>query len=306
MNRMSRNRVLAAAFCLGLVTAILVYAFLQNQAKQAKAEASVVAARQDIPARTIIEQGMVEIRSFPRQALPPAAAPDVESVVGMVAVSPIKARQPISMRAVAPKGAALGLSYAVPLFMRAVTVAVDPIIGVAGFLKPGDHVDVVATFNVNKGTVTKTVLQDVELLATGSQVVEEEIDPSTGKPAKPKAQPNATLAVTPTEAEKLILAESKGKLRLTLRSAGDTAFVASKGVTSRALLGVVPPDVPEKAAGAGGATTRTASAPQPLIREPAPAPWAMRPLIPGSAGPGTGKRVQIVRGTKVEDALVGD
>jgi len=310
MNPMSRSRVLATALCLGLVTAILVYAFLKSQATRAGAQQSVVAAREDIPARTIIKQGMVEIKSFPRSALPPASSENVESVVGSVALTPIEAGKPISLRQVAPKGAALGLSYAVPPFMRAVTVAVDPIIGVAGFLKPGDHVDVVATFDVNRGTVTKTILQDVELLATGSQVVETEIDPSTGKPAKPKSQPNATLSVTPRNAERLILADSKGELRLTLRPTDDRSFVVSKGITSRGMLGIVPPDVPERSVSRAGAPSggRVESAPQPIIREPAPAPWTLERLPPGSAPSGleTGKKVQIVRGTEIEEMVVAD
>jgi pilus assembly protein CpaB len=139
------------------------------------------------------------------------------------------------------RSAALGLAFVVNPGMRAVTVALDPVIGVAGFLRPGNHVDVVATFNINDGAVTKTVLQDQILLATGSQVINTSEAPGRG--TQQENVPNATLSLDPADAEKLILAESKGKLRLTLRAQGDTVLAPTRGITSRALIGYVPPDV---------------------------------------------------------------
>jgi pilus assembly protein CpaB len=191
----------------------------------------------------------------------------------------------------------------VPAFMRAVTVALDPIIGVGGFLKPGDHVDVVATFEVNDGTVTKTVLQNVELLATGSEVTAEEINPKTGRMTGSKAQPNATLAVLPTDAEKLILAESKGKLRLTLRRPDDVSFTRMKGVTGRDVIGVVPPDAPEKPVDNLLQATLAGSVGQPVAVQQ---PTAPAPAAPAKAGskPAAGKRIQIIRGAEVEETVV--
>lgn len=308
MKQMPRNRVLAAALCLAAVAAILVYAYMSRLSDESRQPVAVVAASKDIPARTIITQDMVRVNDFPRKLIPPNAAVSIDSVVGKVALQTIKEGNPISMNQLAPRGAALGLSYAVPPLMRAVTVALDPIIGVAGFLKPGDHVDVVATFDVNDGTITKTVLQDVELLAIGSQVVEGEIDPGTGKPAKPQTQPNATLAVTPQDAEKLILAESKGKLRLTLRYYGDQAKVISKGITSRQLIGYVPPDVPEKTSST--VTVRPAvsrPSPPPIVRESPPI-YSIPPLptTQTTVQEEPGKKVQVVRGTKIEEVVVSE
>ncbi|MDH7480971.1 MAG: Flp pilus assembly protein CpaB [Armatimonadota bacterium] len=305
---MPRNRVLAAALCLAAVAAILVYAYMSRLSDESRQPVAVVAASKDIPARTIITQDMVRVNDFPRKLIPPNAAVSIDSVVGKVALQTIKEGNPISMNQLAPRGAALGLSYAVPPLMRAVTVALDPIIGVAGFLKPGDHVDVIATFDVNDGTITKTVLQDVELLAIGSQVVEGEIDPGTGKPAKPQTQPNATLAVTPQDAEKLILAESKGKLRLTLRYYGDQAKVISKGITSRQLIGYVPPDVPEKTSST--VTVRPAvsrPSPPPIVRESPPI-YSIPPLptTQTTVQEEPGKKVQVVRGTKIEEVVVSE
>ena len=102
--------------------------------------------------------------------------------------------------------------------------------------------DVLATFTTDTvGTVTRTVLQDVEILALGSEVRPQEIDPKTGKVSKAEPTiPTATLAVLPGEAEKLILAENRGKLRLALRGVEDKSY-ASRTITKEvAVVGVAP------------------------------------------------------------------
>ena len=294
MAQMPRRRVIALAVCLGIATAALVVVYLNKQARLAQVSAQAVAARQDIVSGAIIKRGMVEIRTFPRNALPPGAADKLESVVDMVALQQIEAGKPISQNQVGPTHR---LAYRVPPLMRAVTVALDPIIGVGGFIRPGDRVDVIATFTVGSGAVTKTVLQNVELLATGKEVVATEIEPETGKESKPTEIPNATLAVWPMDAEKLVLADSRGKLRLALRGAEDTSFISTRGVTSRSVVGVVPPDVPEKRPVA----QRAAAAPSasgPGI------PWQIGSLPGGAAIPEAGKKIQVVRGTKVEETIV--
>lgn len=299
MNQIPRRRVIAAALCLALVTAGLVYVYMRNLERQAQVAVLAAAAKQEIASGTIVSADMVEMREFSASMLPPAAAVNVESVVGMIALEPIEVDAPISRRQVGP---AHRLAYRVPPLMRAVTVALDPIIGVGGFIKPGDHVDVVATFNVNNGTVAKTVLQDVELLATGSQLVAKEVEPETGREAKPQTIPNATLAVTPYDAEKLILAENRGKLRLTLRGADDRSFVSSKGTTSRAVMGLVPPDVPEKPRASAAARPQAAQGPAPAL------PWQIGPIsAAGTAlGSESGKRIQVVRGTELEETVVAE
>ena len=293
MAQMPRRRVIALAVCLGIVTAALVVVYLNKQARLAQASAQAVAARQDIVSGAVIKRGMVEIRTFPRNALLPGAADKLESVVDMVALQPIEAGKPISQNQVGP---AHRLAYRVPPLMRAVTVALDPIIGVGGFIRPGDRVDVIATFTVGSGAVTKTVLQNVELLATGKEVVATEIEPETGKESKPTEIPNATLAVWPMDAEKLVLADSRGKLRLALRGAEDTSFISTRGVTSRSVVGVVPPDVPEKRPVAQRAAAASASGPG--------IPWQIGSLPGGAAVPEAGKKIQVVRGTKVEETIV--
>jgi pilus assembly protein CpaB len=280
------------------------YVYLAKQAREAHAPVRVVVARHDIATGTIMNAGMVEMKSVPRDMLPPNPAIIPAEVEGQVALAAIPAGNVVSTRQIAAKSR---LSHIIPPFMRAVTVALDPIIGVGGFLKPGDHVDVIATFQVNDGTLTKTVLQDVELLATGAEVVAE---PSTGGGGQEKAktQPNATLAVNPMDAEKLILSEAKGKLRLALRRADDASFVRTRGVTGRQVMGIVPPDSPERTrvASAGASAPRPAAS-RPIMRETPPLPWQIGPVEgPSAASQLEGRKVQVVRGTKIEETVVSE
>jgi pilus assembly protein CpaB len=243
MGKFGRRTVVLAALCAGLLAALLAYLFLNQERAQAARmtqPVQVVVAAQDIPARTVIEPGMVREATRPVGTLPTNTATSVSEVMGQVTLAALKSGRPIERAAVAFPSGSLGLAYVVPEGMRAVAVALDPIIGVAGFLKAGDHVDVLATFEVDKLGVTKTVLQDVELLAIGPEIVPAETDKPGTRDARPKEQPNAILALTPDNAEKLILAESQGKLRLTLRSKGDAGKVYLAGARSDTLIGVRP------------------------------------------------------------------
>ena len=243
MGKLSGRSIMLAALCAGLLAALLVYLFLGKEKARAAAmtePVQVVVATQDIPARTVIQPGMVREATLPAATVPPNPAASVSEVMGRVTIAALAAQEPIQRAAVAAPSASLGLAYVVPEGMRAVTVALDPIIGVAGFLNAGDHVDVLATFEVEKLAVTKTVLQDVELLAIGPEILPAEVDKPSGRDAKPKEQPNATLAMDPQDAEKLILAESQGKLRLTLRPMGDDGMVSLAGVRSDTLIGLRP------------------------------------------------------------------
>lgn len=241
----TRRNVLVLAVVLALLAGAMVWVFLKNQSHvTGGTRVSAVYAKESIPASTVIEPGMVEEKVVDSSQVPDGVSTSADYIVGKVAMNSFGNGDRIQSGEVQEKSAALGLAFVVPAGMRAVTVALDPIIGVAGFLKPGNHVDVLATFNVNDGSVTKTVLQDQVLLATGTQVINSAS--MSGKQSQENV-PNATLSVDPIDAEKLILAESKGKLRLTLRPQGDIVRAYSSGINSRTLIGYVPPDVDKKA-----------------------------------------------------------
>jgi pilus assembly protein CpaB len=309
----TRRAAVLAAMCAGLLAALLAYLFLERQkarAAELTQPVHVVIAKQDISARTVIESYMVEPAVRPVGTLPRNTASYVYEVVGKVAVSSLPAGQPIQRSQVAVKSAALGLAYVVPSDMRAVTVALDPIIGVAGFAKAGDRVDVLATFQVDKISVTKTVLQNVELLAVGPEVRPTEVRRTAGGPEGPRERPNATLSVSPQQAEKLILAESRGKLRLALRPVDDDSLVALKGITTTQLIGIAPQTSTPPLPSEQQRSTMPAAYPSPAFAATAPrfSPFAgllpqLAPAAQGGAARQPGHFVEVVRGT--EKSAVG-
>jgi len=163
----------------------------------------------------------------------------------------------------------------VPPGHRAVTVAVNEVAGVAGFLTPNNKVDVVLTTPIPGSpneTISKIVLQNVPILATG-QIAQEQKD------GKPVVVPTVTLDLIPDDAEKLVLAASKGSLQLLLRNFSDASPAAARGATiGKVLSGISRPE-------------KTASA--------APAPRIIRLAAPRKAkAPTSVYSVEVTRGTE--------
>ncbi|GFO55336.1 hypothetical protein GMSM_23430 [Geomonas sp. Red276] len=155
--------------------------------------------------------------------------------MGRVAIRPIAGGDAVTEQKLKPKAGAQGsgfMTYVVPPGHRAVTVAVNEVAGVAGFLTPNDRVDIVVTTslpNNDKESVSKIILENVPILATG-QIT----DQREGKPA---VVPTVTLDLVPADAEKLVLSASKGSLQLLLRNIADSGAVDSKGATIAKVLG---------------------------------------------------------------------
>lgn len=238
------KQILLISVSVGLLAAVLVYHALAGGKTHAAPSATrvpVVVTTRPIGARTVIEASAVRTIFRPAADRPTDSITSADEVVGQVAVTALSAGKPIPREAVTPRSAALGMAFAVPDGMRAVAIALNPLVGVAGFLQPGDRVDVVATFTVDELLVARTVLQDVTLLAIGSNTCPTEGGTSTAAKKDPFTEvSNAILAVTPAQAEALILAEVGGKLRLTLRSARDQRNVTLAGARSDTLVGASP------------------------------------------------------------------
>ncbi len=144
-------------------------------ALQHPALVSVVVAAQDIPARTRLTDGFAASPRVPPADVPEGAVAARADLVGKVVLRPILAGKAVTAQAVAAPGAALGMAFALPPSQRAVTVALDPADGVDEFARPGDHVDILATDEPGSGPAeTRTVLQNVALLAVGSQTSPDE------------------------------------------------------------------------------------------------------------------------------------
>ncbi len=298
--RLTRRQALIVAVACGLLAALLSYLYLKRPASyqqqvQAPKTVEVIVATQQIETGTRISTEMVQVKSIPEDQVPKGAITQIGEATGRVAIAPIKPGDILTDKNVRKPTSALGLSFLVPEGMRAVTVAVDEVSGVGWLVKPGDRVDVLGTFELpNNVTVARIVLQDVELLAIGSQVVpEEEPTPAEGegkKATQPKRQTTATLAVTPEEAQKLILADTQGKLRLALRRAGDSTIVPVRPVSLSDLTGYRPPP-PEP------------TGPSPEQAQPQqPPPWYQQPAGQQPQAPAKKPKnaVEVVRGGQRE------
>jgi pilus assembly protein CpaB len=173
----------------------------------------------------------------------------------------------------APREAGAGLPPVIPAGLRALSVRVNEVIGVAGYVLPGTRVDVLATLNPTEkrtDAMSKVVLTNVQVLAAGTKM---EQSADGGKPSPVTV---VTLLVNPLEAERLTLASTEGKIQLALRNPLDGDTPATTGIKPAALLGTV---VPERQ-------------PAPRARVTAPAP----PPVP-QTGPDL-PSVEIIRGDK--------
>jgi pilus assembly protein CpaB len=230
--------LLGAAVIIALITTYLIYSSIQKRAGVAKApilETQPIAiATVDLKWGTVVVKEMVKMEEFLKSTLPAGAYTDMNSLVGRVVISSIRAKEPFLESRLAPQSLKTGgVAAVISSNKRAVAVRVDKVIGVAGFVYPGNRVDVLVTMAKDKGgePITKTVLENILVLAAGPEVTTVK-----GKEQQPATVDVITLEVTPEEAEKLALAATAGKLQLALRGLTDTEEVLTQGVMTPALL----------------------------------------------------------------------
>jgi pilus assembly protein CpaB len=165
-------------------------------------------------------------------------------VVGRVLIYPVKVNEPIFESRLAPMEVKTGgVAAVISPKKRAIAVKVDKVIGVSGFIHPGNRVDILMTLATGRtfNPVTKTILENILVLAVGSETKER-------KGSEEKSSPTdvITLEVTPEEAEKLALATTEGKLQLALRNFSDTESIVTRGTTVSTLVGSHSPSPPRE------------------------------------------------------------
>jgi pilus assembly protein CpaB len=249
--RLTRKQAIGVAAAIALVVAVLVYVVLNRQAHKPAvtqpAMVAVVVMKNVVPAHEEVKGGDVEIKQVPREQAPPDALRLPAEAVGSIARTELAAGSVLKRSDVTSRSAMSGLTYVIPPGMRAVTVALDPISGVGGFVFAGDRVDLLATFNAGREpTLTKTIVQDVEVLAMNEQTVrpvvrEPEATNEGGEKAEkaPATQQvrSATLAVTPHDAQVIVLSSTKGTIHLVLRRRADREQVELPPSHEYALMG---------------------------------------------------------------------
>jgi len=195
----------------------------------------VVVAAADLDVGAELTREELRIIEWPANALPAGAFNDPKDVIGRGIVLPVIQNEPILPNKLGGKDAGGGLPPAIPPGLRAVSVRVNEVIGVAGYVLPGTRVDVVATVSPsgqNNDITSKVVLTNVQVLAAGTKI---ERDGENKNKAMPVTV--VTLLVNPEEAERLTLASTEGKIQLALRNPLDKATPLTQGIRPAALLG---------------------------------------------------------------------
>jgi pilus assembly protein CpaB len=236
MARMRVFIVLVLAIAAGGVFAFGTYNYVQNlPAKTTTIPTKpVVVAAVDLQVGAEIGKDDVRIIQWPANAVPAQAMSDPSQVVGRGLVMPMIENEPFLDLKLASKEAGAGLPPAIPPGLRAVSVKVNEVIGVAGYVLPGTRVDVVATVSPTQNSVdmtSKVILTNVQVLAAGTKI---ERDAKDNKPIPVSV---VTLLVDPGQAERLTLASTEGKIQLALRNPLDKETPATPGIRPAALLG---------------------------------------------------------------------
>ena len=238
---MKKNRpllLLSAAIIIALITSVAAYSWIKKEtaAKETNLKTQPVAvAVANLSWGTALNKEMIKTATFLKGSLPEGEYfADAASLEGRVLVMPVNANEPILKSRLAPQGVtAGGVAAVVDPKKRAMAVKVDKVIGVSGFVHPGNRVDVLVSLQrpgKDDNPITKIVLQNIAVLATGTEIEQK------GRNEKPVQVDVITLELTPEEAEKLALATSEGKIQLALRNYNSSEEVATRGETISSLL----------------------------------------------------------------------
>jgi pilus assembly protein CpaB len=236
MARMRMTLVLLLALAAGGGLAYGTYNYMQSM--QVRTESlptlPVVVAASDLELGAELRPDDLRVVQWPQNAMPMGAFSSPEEIVGRGLVMPVIQNEPILPMKLAGKDAGSGLPVVIPEGKRAVSVRVNEVIGVAGYVLPGTKVDVLATASPTdkrEDMTTKLVLSNVQVLAAGTKIEQD------GEQGKPMSVNVVTLLVTPEESEKLTLGATEGKIQLALRNPLDKEMPETPGIQPASLLG---------------------------------------------------------------------
>jgi pilus assembly protein CpaB len=225
------------AFVVAAAGGLITYRSLMGRPQPAKAAAptiQIVMAAKDLEVGQVLKEGDIQLGDW-AGAVPPGAFAKPEDLYKRGVITPIYAKEPIIESRLAPKGAGGGLATLIPHGMRAFAVQVNEVVGVAGFVTAGSHVDLLIQGmspggNIALGTLSKTLIQNLEVLSAGQDFKK---DPE-GKPVPVQV---VNVLVTPEQAEVLSLASSQTSIRMTLRNPLDHDIAKTPGTAMRYVWG---------------------------------------------------------------------
>lgn len=242
----ANRRFIILAVVLGLIGAVLIYMVLNRDTSSGSQAAvggdtSVVVAKIDIPARTMVTADMLTVKLVPEADVSELAFADPTQVVGQFTRFAISANEHVLASKVVDASGSAGfsraLAYTIPEGKRALAISASEISQAGGLILPGDYIDILAVYNIEFGEKTEdawlvqTLMQNIEVLAISQTIVDTvgttETDSTSGqRPRNSEAKPlpdasTITLLVTPEQAQQLFLAERNAELRMSLRAFGD-------------------------------------------------------------------------------------
>ncbi len=243
---------------------------------------SAVVAKHELALGTLVTKDDVKLVPWPSSDPLPGGFDSVDKVVNRGVIVPVLANEPLSESKLAPIEAGAGLPPTIPAGMRAISVKVNEVIGVAGFAVPGTRVDVLAMVRENNNAMSRTVVTNVQVLTSGTRFDQEE-SRKDGKPIKTTV---VTLAVTPPDAERIALAATDGQIVLALRNPLDPQPTQTAGIRLTELMNpAAPPPVIHSAPGRKVA----------VVPPPPPPPVAQAPQP---------YRVEAIRASKRTEEIV--
>jgi pilus assembly protein CpaB len=284
--------VLGVSLLFALVISSVFYQMTARAGNAKKAEApqelrDLVVAAKPLSVGTTVKPTDIKLTKMPVSGFPKGAFGKAEEVIDRPVISNVLMDEPILEGRLAARGSGLGLAPIIPVGMRAVTVRVNDVSGISGFVLPGMRVDILVTGNppAGGGTVTVTPLQNMVVLSAGTAV-----QPDSKGQAIPAA--TVTLLATPEQAEMLTLANNEGRIQLVLRNGSDQNVERVRGSEVAELYG-------------GLASRKKAPEPSaaPRRQRPVETPIAAAPAPPPPPPPPD--QIIVIRGTTKSVEVVG-
>jgi len=284
--------VLIFALVVSAAASVLIYRLVNSQvASSAKTGTQVLMAAHNLGRGDLIKEADIKVADW-GGTVPQGAIMKAEDAIGRGVIEPIYVGEPIVESRIAPRGAGAGLAAIIPPGMRAVAVRVNDVAGVAGFVTPGMRVDILLAGNPpgntsNVGTVTKTLLQNVEILSAGQNIQKD-------NEGKPVSVPIVNLLVTPEQAEVMSLASNEERIQMILRNPTDKEDSKTRGTAVEYLLNGV-----DGMPGPQAAPKKVVAVKREAPKPPPPPPPAAKPEPPKVVPPII---VEVIHGSRRADA----
>jgi pilus assembly protein CpaB len=271
--------VLLVAILVAVAAGFGVYRTLQQAQVDARVPTgAVVVAAVDLPEGHVLVAADAKVVNLPREVVPPGAFSSVDSVVGRVTRIPVFTSEALVPGRMAPVGSGAGLEVKIAPGKRAMAVRIDEVQSLSGLIQPNSRVDVLVSIREESAGAlqrAKLFMSNMRVLSVGTQT-------ERGPDGRPSNATTATLEVTPSEAEQLLIASGQGRIQLVLRGYGDPDTVSTKGATVSDMmkrLDIAPKDTPK----AAPPKPKIVYVPTPVPAAPVAAPVAPAPKKPDSS-----------------------